>query len=155
MKGWKIVALGMLGAAATGLSIFGLLAWRAVRLETKEPSVALAELDRERARQPGPPLFALDAAGRLSQRSQPERAGATAERLHVLAWRKREGRLVRAQVPLWFLELKGPAVALALRGTGLDPEAAGLTPEAIRRHGKGLLLDASRPGGDRVLVWTE
>jgi hypothetical protein len=73
----------------------------------------------------------------------------------VLAHLASEGGLVRAEVPLWFLKLKGPVVRPALRGTGLDPGDLGLTVDELERLGRALLLDTTRPNGDRVLVWTE
>jgi hypothetical protein len=73
----------------------------------------------------------------------------------VLAHLASERGLVRAEVPLWFLRLKAPAVRPVLRGTGVDPGDLGLTVDDLEALGRALLLDVSRPNGDRVLVWTE
>jgi hypothetical protein len=75
--------------------------------------------------------------------------------MRVLAYRRPEQRLVRADVPLWFLKLKGPAVQYALRGTGLDLERLGVTPADLERYGACVVLDETRANGDRLLVWTE
>jgi hypothetical protein len=58
-------------------------------------------------------------------------------------------------VPLWFLRVKGPAAQVALRGTGFDLEALGLTADDLARSGIGVVLDDARENGDRVLAWTE
>jgi hypothetical protein len=152
---WLAVLLAMAGG---GFAIFGVLAWRAVRVERADAAVAVQRLEAARARLgDAPALLRRDAAGRLvrgpglAHASAPERP---AERLLVLAYRAAESRLVRAEVPLWFLELKAPAVEPMLRGTGLEPSQLSLTPAELRRAGPSLVLDEAR-GGDRLLVWTE
>ena len=60
-----------------------------------------------------------------------------------------------ASVPFWFLKLKGPAAQMALRGTGLDLEYLGLAAGDLERYGPALVIDHTRPSGDRLLVWTQ
>jgi hypothetical protein len=46
----------------------------------------------------------------------------------------------------------GPA---ALRGSGFDLDRLGLTPGDLARQGRGIILDETFAGGDRLLVWAE
>lgn len=148
----------LLAMAGGGLAIFGLLVWRAVRVERADGAAAAQRFEAARARfGAAPALLGRDADGRLV--SAPARAGRPAaprpaERLLVLAYRSAEARLVQAEVPLWFLELKAPAAEPMLRGTGLDPSQLSVNPAELRRAGPSLILDEAR-GRDRLLVWTE
>lgn len=151
------VLLALLALAAVGLSTFAALAWRSVRLEHAEPRQALRELESVRARLGGgPPRLARDDSGQW-RRTGPLAATArrTAATLSVLAYQADSRRLTRAAVPLWFLDLKGPALQLALRGTTLDADALGLRAADLKQEGPALLVDESQPGGSWVLVWTE
>jgi len=101
------------------------------------------------------PLVRRDESGRLVRTAAAGREGSSpARRLHVLAYHASTGRLVSADVPIWFIRMKGPASALALRGTGFDLEALGLTAGDLARAGAGLVLDERR-GEDALLVWTQ
>jgi hypothetical protein len=75
--------------------------------------------------------------------------------LHALAYHASNRRLVRADVPFWFLKAKGPAVQYSLRGTGLDLQRLGVTPGDLQRYGPSFVLDETRTNGERLLVWTE
>ena len=101
-------------------------------------------------------MLRVDAAGVVTRRQAPEISQAVPPtRLRVLAYRAPERRLVQAEVPFWFLKLKGPAVRYALRGTGLDLERLGVSPADLERYGVCLILDEARANGDRLVVWTE
>jgi hypothetical protein len=63
--------------------------------------------------------------------------------------------LVRADVPLWFLKAKGPALRYAVRDTSLDIDALNLTATDLEHAGAGVVLDETRSNGDRLLVWTD
>jgi hypothetical protein len=66
-----------------------------------------------------------------------------------------ERRLVRADVPFWYLKMKGPAVQYLVRGTGLDLQRLGITAADLERYGAAVVLDETNANGDRLLVWTE
>lgn len=103
----------------------------------------------------GEPLLRVEADGRVMRR-QLEPANVTAaSRLRVLAYRSSLRRVVQADVPFWFLKVKGPAIRMSLRDTGLDLDRLGLTPTELQRYGARLVLDELRPSGDRLLVWME
>jgi hypothetical protein len=147
----------LLIAGAVGLAVFGVMVYRAVTIQTAESSDAIREFSRVRAAlPPGPPLLGLDAAGNVVRRAQPPKhSPAPIRRLRVLAYHAGTRRLVSAEVPFWFLRLKGSAAQLALRDTGLDLERLGITPSELARHGPSLVIDSSSDNGDRLLAWTE
>jgi hypothetical protein len=147
----------LLIAAVTGLAVFGVMVYRAVTTQTAESSDALREFARVRAALPAAPaLLAVDTAGNVVRREQPRtNSPRPIHRLRVLAYHAATQQLVSAQVPFWFLKLKGPAAQYALRDTGLDLERFQITPAELARHGPSVVLDSSRDNGDRLLVWTE
>lgn len=53
--------------------------------------------------------------------------------------------MVSADVPLWFLRVKGPAAHVALRNTGLDLEQLGITPADVARYGPTIVLIGRGP----------
>jgi hypothetical protein len=152
----RILSL-LLIAAVIGLAAFGVMVYRAVTIQTAESSEALREFARVRAALPaGPALLALDASGNVVRRAEPRtETPDPIHRLCVLAYHAGTRRLVSAEVPFWFLRLKGPAAQLALRDTGLDLERYRITPADLARHGPAVVIDSSRDNGDRLLVWTE
>lgn len=78
-----------------------------------------------------------------------------AKRLYALAYRTSERRLLHAEVPFWFLKVKGPAMQVSLRETGFDLERLGITAAELQRYGPSLVLDETSTNGDTLLVWTE
>jgi hypothetical protein len=107
------------GAVALGLSVFAALAWRAVTIQRAGESEALQQFEAVRSRLPTTdPLVQRDRSGRLVKRNRSSRGEAPPRQLSVIAYYSSGERLVTAEVPLWFLRVKGPAVQFALRGTG-------------------------------------
>ncbi len=72
-----------------------------------------------------------------------------------MAYQPHIGRIVRADVPFWFLKLKGPAARLALRDTGVDRDRLGITPADLERYGPWVVVDQATNSGARLLMWTE
>ncbi len=148
-----VVAVG----AGVGLTVFGILAYRAVTVERADAPEALRRFAAIRATVGGAaPLLMLDGAGRVARRQEPP-AGPRARpaRLGVLAYRARDQRLLTADVPFWFFKLKGPAAQFAVRGTGLDLERLQITAADLERYGPAVVIDHTNRDGDRLLVWTE
>jgi hypothetical protein len=144
-------------AALAGIGTFGVLAWHSVTVEHAQPDDALRRFGEIRSGLGwSEPMLRVDAAGVVTRRQAPEISQAVPPtRLRVLAYRAPERRLVQAEVPFWFLKLKGPAVQYVLRGTGLDWNHLGVSPSDLERHGVCLILDETRTNGDRLLVWTD
>jgi hypothetical protein len=138
------------------LAFFAFLAWRSVTIERAEPSVALRRFAQVESRlSSSEPMLRIDAGGTITRRALRVGEPARLSRLHALAYRVPEQRIVHAAVPFWFLKLKGPAVQYALRDTGLDLKRLGVTPADLEQYGAGVVLNETRANGDRLLVWTE
>lgn len=144
-------------AAVIGIAIFGVLASRAVDVEEATLSEAGRRFERIRAALGGrEPLLHLDADGNVVRRAAlPDVASRAVSRLGVLAYQVADERLVTADVPMWFFELKGPAAQYLVRGTGLDLERLQITASDLERYGPSVVIDHTRANGDRLLVWTE
>jgi hypothetical protein len=89
------------------------------------------------------------------QRPSVEAPGPAPTELHALAYHVDGQRLVRADVPLWFFKVKGPALRYALRDTSLDLDAMNVTATDLENSGAGVVLDETRSTGNRLLVWTD
>jgi hypothetical protein len=144
-------------AALAGIGIFGVLASHSLTVEEAQPDEALRRFAKIRQRLAWTdPMMQVDEAGGIRRRERTEHSEMVRPtRLRVLAYRVPEQRLVHAEVPFWFLKVKGPATQYALRGTGLDLDRLGVTPADLERCGVCLVLDETRTNGDRLLVWTE
>ena len=143
-------------AALAGVALFGGMLWRGVTIETRASARAHERFDTIRAMFPSAiPLVRRDESGRFVRTEASGHVGSTsARRLHVMAYHASTDRLVSADVPIWLIRIKGPAAAFALRGTGFDIEALGLTASDLERAGACLVLDESR-GEDALLAWTQ
>jgi hypothetical protein len=115
------------GVALLGLSGFGIVLWRSVHVDQADAADARRRFEEIRHDFPSAPLIAWDAGGRLTRNAPRAARGPRPSQLHVLVYRLREERLVQADAPLWFYKIKGSAVNYALRGTGFDLAALGLT----------------------------
>ena len=76
--------------------------------------------------------------------------------LHVAAYDRQDGRLVRFSIPFWLLRM-APDGNVSFGDDALD-ELAGrekLTVRELEAFGPGLLIDEIKPDGNRVIVWTE
>ena len=97
-------------AAALGLGVFAFLAWRSVTVEQATADEALQRFTEVRnGLAVVEPMLRVDAAGQITRRDQPSaREAAYPTRLHALAYRAPEHRLVRATCPSGFLGSRGP-----------------------------------------------
>ncbi len=151
----RAVILVVLAAASLGLSVFGGMAWRAISVQQMDDTGAQHNFEDVLARARSPTPLVRRESGRFVRRPSSPPVGPPPRDLHVLAYYADGQRLVRADVPLWFFTVKGPAAAYALRGTGFDLETLGLTSRDLQQAGAGIILDETRPTGDRILAWTE
>jgi hypothetical protein len=143
-------------ALLVGASVSAFLAWRSVSVERADPDAALRRFeDVRREFAWAEPVLHVDGAGRVTRRPPPAHPAARATRLRVLAYRASADRLVRADLPFWFVKMKGWAAGYLLRDTGLDFDRLGVSPGELEPYGACLLLDETRANGDRLLVWTE
>jgi len=115
------------------------------------------EFDAIRVRFEGQmPLFDPDEDGDGAQPRADGRPAFTGQlqSLNVAAYDPRAGKLVRFTVPFWLIRL-GKDGKLSLGDGALAGVRERLTVKDLEAFGPGLLIDESKPNGDRVLVWTE
>ena len=93
----------------------GTLAWRAVTVVEVDRSGALQTFEEARMRVPSTtPLVETRCVRDVPAASNRDRARPRANLLHALAYYVDGQRLVRADVPLWFAKMKGPALRYAV-----------------------------------------
>jgi hypothetical protein len=151
------ILLLLVVAAVLGVGVFVYLASNTVTVERADDSEAMRQFQAARAAFGAtPPMLEVDATGRVVRHASPPSEDVHGLRqLRVLVFQAQQRRLIRSDVPFWFVTIKGPALQFALRGTGVDLEGLGVTAADIRRHGPGPILDETRSNGDRILVWVE
>lgn len=91
----------------------------------------------------------------VAERASQESTDKTLTTMHVLAWDSDDRKLAKVDVPWWILRLKSGTISFSSYTTGLDDAGVKLRPEDIERHGPGIVLDFTKPGEGRVLVWLE
>ena len=157
--GWALALLGVGGLA--GAAGFGVLlsSWSELSRGTREEAAAAAEgfLAGPAA---GPAFLVISPEGQVSVRRDLEREVPTALRT-LAAWTCRtDGRIVRTDLPMWFVRVKttdrlnlGTLTSLLARDwNDLD---LSVTVEDLERRGPGLVLDHTDADGARLLLWTE
>jgi hypothetical protein len=159
LKSWRPsrILLVILGAALLGMAIFGLLASRVTSWTKADGSKAKEHFEEVLGTfASGSPRLTRDGSGQFTNTAiTAEAAGIEPKKLGVLAFRAGDHRLLRSDIPFWFIRLKGPAAKFALRGSGFDMKRLGITPGDIARQGAGIILDETSANGDRLLVWAE
>jgi hypothetical protein len=153
----KWILMLLLVAALLGLAAFAYLASNAVTVERADESDAAQRFRAVRAAFGSAlPMLTVEPSGRVVRRPRPPRQDTgDVKRFRILVYQVQQRRLVQADVPLWFVALKGPALHYAVQDTGVDLDQLGLTAGDLRRHGAGPILDETRANGDRVLIWME
>jgi len=154
-----VIIVGMLAVAAVGGAAFFI--YRHVNTSFAPSETAQVEFTQARARFEGQqPLI------EIRHDDDPiihrELVKDTAERqkletLRVLAYDRREGKLVRVSIPFWLLRM-APSKNLSFlndNGIDVDSERVRLTLDDLERRGPGLLIDSKGRRGSLVLVWTE
>jgi hypothetical protein len=149
-----VLAFLAIGAVVIGIS------WMREHVDVVDSNEteATRAFDEIHARFPGQkPLLELrdGTPHYLEDRASTGSSSATITTMHVVAWDSDERRLAKVDVPWWILRMKSGTISFSSYATGLDDAGVKLTPEEIERHGPGLLLDFTKPGEGRVLIWTE
>jgi hypothetical protein len=150
------VMVGVALVAGAGFWVYQTVAPEATFLDQNS---ADQELDAIRTRFASrAPLIDPDApegAPRVRPESRPAFTGEL-QSLHVAAYDRKAGKLVRFSIPFWLLRM-APDGNLSFGDDALD-ELAGrekLTVRELEAFGPGLLIDEIQPDGNRVIVWTE
>jgi hypothetical protein len=164
MRTRRKVVVTIVGAAA--FLVVALLAagyWMLsslMKVESFDSARATEMLSEIRGRFEGvEPAFDIQGGSVTMVRQPPETAATEAITTYALAWRKAEGTISRATIPISILALTTEPVPLDRFMTLLETDLAvsGLEIRArdIQRYGPTLLLDAVTPEGDVVLIWNE
>ena len=160
---WIVVVVGILisffvlGAVMIGSAVFYVR--RHISAQFVDTKAAADEFDRTRARFAGQePLIEL--RGEHDAVVHRRRATTTTElrTLRIIAFDEHQGKLVRVNIPFWFLRMM-PGKRFNMKGEqgiDLDTDRMHLTVDDLERAGPGLVIDGTgRHGDGRVLVWTE
>lgn len=158
---WLRVLLIFLALGLAGVAVFGGLLWSwtdVERMSSAEAEAAFVEALRLAGG--GPAYLELDDDEEVVVRRELERAEASRQiGLHLLAWEPDEERLVRFDLPGWFLRIKtrasGGIESIVREHGGRWPHGGELTSEELARFGHGLILDRTFENGMRLLIWQE
>ena len=74
--------------------------------------------------------------------------------LAILVWDPTDERTVRISLPFWVLKLGRRKIDIGNSG-GFDFERLNIDVDQLEKIGPRLLVDVQRPGGERVLVWSD
>jgi hypothetical protein len=143
---------------AISAAVFG-VSWVREHLEIEDTSPQRAEATFEDIRQryiAKAPLLEMRGAERARRNAPPDTAPRVSlTTLHLLAWDEDERQLVRFELPFWLLRLKETPIRFGTYASGLDELNISLTAAEIERYGPGIIIDVSREGRDRALLWVE
>jgi hypothetical protein len=159
MRTWVKATLGVVGVVAV---LFGILAGTSAyyvmrNLDTRSASEAEAAGEFEAIKTrfgTRPPLIEIGdpqkAEVKINRPAEPSRTPVST--VHVLTWEAEERQVFRTAVPVWLMRFSSANVLSQL---GLAPERFRLTAQDLERYGPGVVVDFSRPGENRVLVWLD
>jgi hypothetical protein len=149
------VFLVFVGISAVVLSV----AWfrEHLSIEAASSTSAVAAFDEVRQRYAAKaPLLEMHDPSRARRSWPSEEAPRTSlTTLHVLAWDADDEKLARFEIPFWLLRLKETPIRFGAYARGLDELKIALTAAEIERYGPGIIVDISREGRDRALLWVE
>jgi hypothetical protein len=163
-KKWPWIVAGLIGLAILAcLILVGSVAYLALRhldVQRVSPASAQKQFEAARARFAGQvPMIDFEGESWGEPVIHPAPADTQSKplhTLHVLAFDRREGKLVRLDLPFWLLRLKSGGGVFRLPSRNfVGLERMELRAEEIEKHGPGLLLDHEGRAGERVLLWVE
>ena len=118
----------------------------------------MQQMDEVRSRFPGqqPLIQLVDGEPQLvTERASQASTQTTLSTLHVIAFDSDEGNLVNFSLPFWLLRLKSGPIRLSAYQQGWDDRGVSFRVEDIEKHGPGIIVDVTRPGEGRVIIWAE
>jgi hypothetical protein len=147
--------LGMVALAGAGVYFFS----QHVQTRTETATTATQEFEDMRARFKGQaPLVRLDSVDRplIDRRIEDLPASATKPTdMYILAWDPDKDHVVRLSLPFWILRLGRRKMNFTTGDRDFDLERLNLNVDQLERVGPILVLDATTPSGQRVLIWTK
>ena len=88
---------------------------------------------------------------------QPSRPGAgqPVTSLHVLAFDRDSGEMVRFTLPFWLLRMKAGPIRLSAYSQGWDDRGVSFDVKELEAAGPGIVVDIDRDREGRMLIWAE
>lgn len=161
-RNWIAIVLGVLllfGILGVGCVVIS-VSWFRQNLSVTGTSeeAAVQQMDEVRSRFPGqqPLIQLVDGQPQLvAERASQAPTQTTLSTLHVIAFDSDEGNLVNFSLPFWLLRLKSGPIRLSAYQQGWDDRGVSFRVEDIEKHGPGIIVDVTRPGEGRVIIWAE
>jgi hypothetical protein len=161
-RNWIAIVLGVLllfGILGVGCVVIT-VSWFRQNLSVTGTSeeAAMQQLDEVRSRFPGqqPLIQLVDGRPQLAtERATEAPTQTTLSTLHVIAFDTDEGHLVSFSLPFWLLRMKSGPIRISAYQQGWDDRGVSFRVEDIEKHGPGIIVDTTRPGEGRVIVWAE
>ena len=161
-RNWIAIVLGVLllfGILGVGCVVIT-VSWFRQNLSVTGTSeeAAMQQMEEVRSRFAGqqPLIQLVDGKPELNtQRSAQASAQTTLSTLHVIAFDSDDGNLVSFSLPFWLLRMKSGPIRISAYQQGWDDRGMSFRVEDIEKHGPGIIVDTSRPGEGRVVVWAE
>ena len=161
-RNWLLVLFGVVVLLVfVGIgAIIAVTAWVQQNMEVQSTTTQGAQEMFDKVREQfgdRPPLLNLKNGRPAYTAGKPDssRPRTELQTLHVVAWDSDEGRVATFAVPFWLLRLKSAPIRFSSYASGLDDNGVDLRVEDIERYGPGIILDATPPDGDRVLLWAQ
>ena len=161
-RNWLLILFGiavLLVFVGIG-AVIAITAWVQQNMEVRDTDASGAQVEFDKVRQQfggRPPLLDFK-DGRPSYaagRPDPARPRTELQTLHVVAWDPDKRQVARFSIPFWLLRLKATPIEFSTYASGFDDNHVNLRPEDIERYGAGIILDASMPSGEHVLLWAQ
>lgn len=158
---WLIIILSIVGFIVVCLMVLAGAGayWVGKHIQTSPTTAtqAVKTFDQERARfGTEKPLIGMEdvenAAGVERRLEAMPTSKIKPTEMEVLAWDPEGERTVRVALPFWLLKVGKRKIDIG--GGGFDFDRFRIDVSDLERIGPKLIVDITRPGGERVLVWT-
>ena len=161
-RNWIAIVLGVLllfGILGVGCVVIT-VSWFRQNLSVAGTSeeAAMQQMEEVRGRFAGqqPLIQLVDGKPELNtERSAQASTQTTLSTLHVIAFDSDEGNLVTFSLPFWLLRMKSGPIRISAYQQGWDDRGVSFRVEDIEKSGPGIIVDTTRPGEGRVIVWAE
>ena len=161
-RNWLAIILGvflLFGILGVGCVVVTVSWFRQnMSVASTSEEAAMQQLDDVRKRFPDqqPLIEMVDGKPQLAEARANEAASQKPlTTMHVMAYDTDEGHLVNFSLPFWLLRMKSGPIRVSAYQQGWDDRGMSFKVEDIEKHGPGIIVDATRPGEGRVIVWAE